>query len=110
VAEAYVLEVLPRDLIFLFSDIFRCPKHEVFAWLVNIGHGLLGDLLRDLRSRAAKDLLPAPPVRNSDQLCLAALLTDDVALPILEKAAVLESAVEIRDPKSVEVRYVGRET
>jgi hypothetical protein len=42
-------------------------------------------------------------------LCLRALLADEVALPILEKAAALESAVEIKDSKSVEVRYVGGE-
>jgi hypothetical protein len=109
VAEAYVLEVLPRELVFLFSDIFRCPKTEVFAWLVNIGHGLLGDLLRELRTRAANGSLPVP-LRNPEQMCLPALLADEVALPILEKAAALESTVEIKDSKSVEVRYVGRET
>ena len=36
-AEAFVLPVLPRELVFLFEEIFRTPKHELFAWLVNIG-------------------------------------------------------------------------
>jgi len=108
IAEAYVLEVLPRELIFLFADIFRSPRTDLFTWLINIGHGLVGDLLQDLRGRAAQGPLPLP-ARNPDQLCLSALLADEVASPILQKAAALESAVTVLNVKSVEVRYMTRE-
>ena len=30
-ADAFVLPVLPRELVFLFDDIFRCSKSELFA-------------------------------------------------------------------------------
>jgi len=30
-----VLDVLPQELVFLFENIFRCPKDEVLAWLIN---------------------------------------------------------------------------
>jgi hypothetical protein len=33
------------------------------------------------------------------------VLTDEVALPILDEAAALESTVEFDDPESVVVRY-----
>ena len=49
-AEAFVLPVLPQELILLFQDIFRCPRREVLAWLVNIGHRMVEDLLEALRS------------------------------------------------------------
>jgi len=107
VAEAFVLEVLPRELVFLYEDIFRCPKNELFAWLINIGHRVAGDLLKDLGARRVNGWLPWPNGK-SDQLCLQAVLADEVALPILEKAAALESTVELRTPKSVVVRYAGK--
>jgi hypothetical protein len=47
-AEAYALGVLPRELVFLFSDIFRFPREEVLAWLINVGHRIVRDLLADL--------------------------------------------------------------
>ena len=50
-AEAFVLEVLPRELIFLYPRIFDCERSELFAWLINIGHGLASDLLKDLQTR-----------------------------------------------------------
>ena len=103
-AEAFILEVLPQELVFLYHDIFRCQRSELFAWLINIGHRLVGDLLGHLR---------APPVngrnsqseQNPNQLCLEALRQDQVALPILDKAASLQSSIEITDSKSVVVRY-----
>jgi hypothetical protein len=45
---------------------------------------------------------------NPNQLPLEALLDDEVALPILEKAAVLESVVELTGPAKVVVRYLRR--
>src|ERR1017187_5476458 len=165
-ARASVLGVLPQELIFLYEDIFRCPKSQLFAWLLNIGHGLVEDCLKDLKSRKNKHSLPpdsAPgpgspdfsrpanhgpnlgwspeawnqngngrtvclertraecdvvdrngngfeerssqPVGYSGQFSLDGLLQDGIALPILEKAARLESVVEIENPSEVLVRY-----
>src|SRR5262249_43402879 len=98
-AEAFVLEVLPRELVFLYQNIFRSEKNELFYWLINIGHGLLEDLLKDLRTHSPNGAKYQQ--RNGDQLCLSAVRTDEVAYPILEKAAVLHSLVEIRDPKTL---------
>ena len=36
--EAHVLKVLPQELVFLYEDIFRCPRTQILAWLLNIGH------------------------------------------------------------------------
>src|SRR6266571_1165289 len=49
--EAFVLPILPRELIFLYQDIFRCPRNEVFAWLINIGHRIVDALLEDVRTQ-----------------------------------------------------------
>jgi hypothetical protein len=103
VTEAFVLEVLPRELIFLYESIFRCPKSEMFAWLINIGHRLIGDLLKDLKTGSVNGFLPE--TQNSQQLCLQALQTDEVTLPILQKAATLECSAELRDSKTVAVSY-----
>ena len=105
-AEAFALEVLPRELIFLYQDLFRGPKEEILAWLVNIGHRLAGDLLKDLRTRPVNGH-DSRTGKNPSQLCLRAILTDDVALPILEKAASLECTVDFQGPMEVQVRYVG---
>jgi len=103
-AEAFVLEILPRELIFLYEDIFRCDKDEVLAWLVNVGHRIAGDLLADLNTGAVNGH-SSPSTRNPDQLRLSAVRTDELAFPILESAAALESAVEPLDPKTVVLRY-----
>jgi hypothetical protein len=107
-AEAFVLQILPRELVFLYQDIFRCPRDEVLAWLVNIGHRIAKDLLTDLAERHAEGCQIRPAV-NGDQRCLLAVRTDEVALPILEQAVALESAVEINDPKTALVRYFRAE-
>ena len=148
-AEAFVLRVLPQELILLYADIFRCERAELLAWLVNIGHGLVDDLLQDLKTRRNKSpaaphlsyslsqrrngeaegsfpglvcratldasdadtlsspLLPASKP-GSPQLPLEALLYDRVAVPILEKVAVLECAVEPLGDAEVLLRYVRR--
>jgi len=169
VAEASVLRVLPQELIFLYEDIFRCPKSQLFAWLLNIGHRLVEDCLKDLKSQKNKrplppDSAPGPvcpdfsrsanhgpnlgwspeawnqngngrtvclernragcavvdrnggcfeerpsqPVGVPVQLSLDALLQDEVAMPILEKAAGLESVVEIVNPTEILVRYLRK--
>ncbi len=103
-AEAFVLPVLPQELVFLYQDIFRCPRSEVLAWLVNIGHRLVGDLLEDLRGRPPNGCSPGSG-DNGDQLCLQAVRADEVAMPIVDRAAPLDCAVDIRDSKTVVVRY-----
>ena len=104
-AEAFVLETLPRELIFLYPDIFKCPRAELLAWLVNIGHRIVGDLLAKGEGEAPEDPLPWRRGANQDQLCLQAVRHDEVAWPILEKAASLETTVEAADAKSVVVFY-----
>ncbi len=106
-AEAFVLPILPQELIFLYQDLFRCPRDEVLAWLVNIGHRLTGDLLADLRTRPANGSAPHCET-NGDQLRLPDVRTDEVAMPILEHAASLESTVELSDPKTALLRYARR--
>ena len=48
--EAFVLPALPRELIFLHEEAFRFPRMDLFAWLVNIGHGIIEGMLKDLKS------------------------------------------------------------
>jgi hypothetical protein len=48
------------------------------------------------------------PVGYPGQLPLDALLQDEVALPILEKAARLESVVEIENSTEILVRYLRK--
>ncbi len=103
VTEAFILEVLPRELVFLFEDIFRCSKSDVFAWLINIGHRLTNDLVTALAAGSVNGFTRASD--NSDQLCLAAVRSDEIAMPILQKAAGLESVVAIPDSKAEVVRY-----
>jgi len=106
-AEAFVLPVLPQELVFLYQDIFRCPRSEVLAWLVNIGHRIAQDLVKDLDQRPS-EAWDSRPRANGDQQCLAAVRTDEVAMPILEQAVALESAVELSGPKTAVVRYVSQ--
>ena len=103
-AEAFTLPVLPQELVFLFENVFRSPKHELFAWLINIGHGLVVDLLNDLAERPHHGYHPPSP-KNPDQLCLTAVRTDSVAFPILERTGQLESGVELAGDETALVRY-----
>jgi hypothetical protein len=163
-AEAHVLKVLPQELIFLYEDIFQCPRTQILAWLLNIGHGIVEDLLEDLKSQATNGSrldLDRPAVSepnlcwpngarhqngngsaypngNGRAVCLAeepnghgpmtrngngfngsslpaagfpeqhrleALVQDEVAMPILEKAAGLEATVDMLSHTDVVVRY-----
>jgi len=106
-AEAFVLEVLPQELVFLYQDIFRSHREEILAWLINIGHRLTGDLLGDLPSCDSHCSKTATD-RNPEQLPLGTIKTDQVAMPILEKASCLQSVIEIVDPKNVIIRYSER--
>jgi len=103
-AEAFTLAVLPHELLFLFADIFRCPKSEVLAWLINVGHRMAGDVCGDLNQTTAPSERPASNGAQI-QLCLSELRNDDVAWPILKETAALESVVEVCDDKNVVVRY-----
>jgi len=167
-AEAFVLRILPKELVFLYEDIFQYPKTQLFAWLLNIGHGIVADLLQDLNSHKMEEVPSdfafnpadnAPslgwpsktwhqktsgsisgngrggtdfsgrnqagcsvmelngnssaaqfprPAGNQDQLPLDALLQDEIARPILEKAAGLESVVEEACDTEVLVRYTRK--
>jgi len=106
-AQAFVLEVLPRELIFLYEDLFRCPRNQLLAWLINIGHRLVGDIFQDLGNRPANGHAPEPSP-NPNQLAMECLRRDEVAWPILERAARLEAAVEILEPTAIEVRYIRK--
>ena len=103
-AEAFTLNVLPQELLFLFADLFRCIKSDVLAWLINIGHGMVGDLFGDLGARVS-GRAASQSAGRPDQLGLSELKADEVALPILEKAAALASAVELSGDKHMVVRY-----
>lgn len=103
VAEAFVLPVLPRELLFLYEQLFRCPKHELFAWLVNVGHGLVQDLVTGLQT--SNKSTAADPSEQSGQLPLELIQTDDVASPILAAIASLKCTVQCLEPKLVLVRY-----
>jgi hypothetical protein len=106
-AEAFVLPVLPRELVFLFQDVFRCPREEVLAWLINIGHRLAKDLVEDLEQRPPNGSEEQPQT-NGHQRPLAALRSDEVAIPVLEQALVLESAIALSSPKTAVIRYLSQ--
>jgi hypothetical protein len=95
--------VLPQELVFLYEDVFRCEKADIISWLVNIGHVIAGDLIVDLGSRPEES-----PNGNSEQLALHHLRDDTVGLPILQKAATRDCAVEIEDERLALVRYVRK--
>jgi hypothetical protein len=106
-AEAHVLRVLPQELVFLFADLFRCSRTEMFSWLINIGHRTVADLLGDLRAGRVNGC-GRETGASTNQLRLKEVSSDGVALPILEQAAVLESSVESGAAESVVVRYLNR--
>jgi hypothetical protein len=103
-AEAFVLRVLPQELVFLLSDFFRYPRQEMVSWLMNFGHRTVADLLGDLEAGRVNGHSPES-TRASSQLALETILSDEVGLPILEQAAALQSIVETNDSESVLVRY-----
>ncbi len=103
-AEAHALRVLPRELILIFADVFRSTREEILAWLVNLGHWTVQNLLEDLCAHRI-DGCARGAEGNSNQLGLGALLTDEVARPILEQSEGLESTVELDAPEVVVVRY-----
>jgi hypothetical protein len=108
-AEAFVLPVLPRELVFLFPDIFRCERCELLAWLINIGHNLSGDLMGHLGEFPSNRNGRAAAGESESQLPLESVRHDAVAFPILQIAANLESSVELIEEKKVLVRYCRRD-
>jgi hypothetical protein len=132
-AEAFALQVLPRELVFLCGDLFRYPRNEVLAWVVNLGHWIAEQLLADLKSRPVNGCGHHTNHVNgnghnghrangeeashhngngngshSNQLDLKAVLADEVARPILSQAAALTSVVELGDSDKVVLRYAHK--
>ncbi len=102
-AEAHVLPVLPQELVFLHPEIFRFERGAVLAWLVNLGHQFAEELLGHLA--VPSDGQGGEP-GSHEQMPLGMIRSDGVALPVLEKAATLSSAVEVLRDKLALVRYV----
>jgi hypothetical protein len=105
--EAHVLRVLPQELIFLYGNLFRCARAEIVSWLINIGHRTVKDLVTDLRAGRVNGC-ERETGGHPNQLRLATLNADEVAMPILDQAAGLESTVELNDADSAVVRYARR--
>jgi hypothetical protein len=103
-AEAFVLRVLPQELVFLLADFFRYPRQEILGWLINFGHRTVADLLADLEAGRVNGYVPES-TGTSSQVALASIGADAVAMRILEQAALLETLVESSDADSVVVRY-----
>jgi hypothetical protein len=105
--EAHVLRVLPQELLFLYSNLFRVPRAEMLAWLINIGHRTVADLMTELRAGRVNGFHgeEQPP---ANQLRLTDVEGDAVALPILKQAANLETTGEVTDAQSMVVRYLRR--
>lgn len=106
-AEAHALRVLPQELIFLHYHVFRYPRAEILAWLINLGHQGAMNLLSDLRAERVNGQL-RESAEAATQLHLSTVPADPVAMPILEQAARLEATVECDQPESVLVRYLRR--
>lgn len=110
-AEAYALRVQPRELVLLCADLFRFPRNDILAWLVNTGHWIAGQLLSNLRSRPINGSTQAAVNGNgghTNQLNLKGILTDEVAMPILRLAASLTSTVELHDADKIIIRYAHK--
>ena len=101
----FVLPILPRELIFLHTNLFRFPRPEVLAWLVNIGHRLADDLCQALTGVRTNG---APQPSANGQLPLESAQEDEVARPILEQAGSLEAVVELEQTETAVVRYISR--
>ena len=101
-AEAFVLPVLPKELVFLYADLFRFGRAELHAWLINIGHSILAHLQAALSGRA---LDPDQSQSRTPQLPLGALLDDPVAAPILSQAGELKASTQLLDPSRALVIY-----
>ncbi len=104
-ASAYALRVLPQELLFLHAEIFRYPRSEVLAWLINIGHRTVADLVTELEGGP----MDPPPGPQQRQWPISSLTGDPVAWPILQQAALLEACIEPGDsPDVFLVRYLRR--
>jgi hypothetical protein len=103
-AEAFALRVLPKELVFIFGEVFRSAREEILAWLVNLGHWSAENLLNELQKRPANGFLQNLEGK-SNQLGLEAILSDEVAMPILQQAGGLECTVDLDAPESVVIRY-----
>lgn len=106
-AEAFALRVLPRELIFLYGDIFRCSRTDVLAWLINIGHRIASDLLASFKAGTVNGS-PREIPGHLPQLPLKSVVEDTIAWPILQQAASLESTIEAQIGENYLVRYVHK--
>ena len=102
-AEAFVLPVLPRELIFLYPEIFRVPRGEMLSWLINIGHRLASDLFESMHEDTINGVNSVSD--RGTQLPLKEIAEDAVAVPILEKACSLQASVEMLDSGNALISY-----
>lgn len=102
-AEAFVLPVLPRELIFLYPEIFRIPRCEMLGWLINIGHQLAGDLQTAMHADTINGVNSVSD--RGSQLPLREISEDAVAVPILERASGLQASVEMVDSGNALISY-----
>jgi hypothetical protein len=102
-AEAFVLPVLPRELIFLYPEVFRIPRGQMLAWLVNIGHSLTADLCKAMYQESINGVNSVS--ERGTQLPLKDIPKDDVAVPILEKSSGLQASIEMLDSGNVLISY-----
>jgi hypothetical protein len=114
-AEAFVLRVLPRELILIEPDVFRCARAEIVGWLVNLGHWTVEQALADLAANRgdggssprqnARCAAGATP-ESAAQRDLPEVLADPVALPILKQAAALRIRAECDASELALLRYL----
>lgn len=114
-AEAFVLRVLPRELMLIEPEVFRCPRAEIVAWLVNLGHWTVAQALAGLRAARAH-LRPQPSsdersaagaeASATAQCQLLEVLDDPVAPPILRQAAALQARAEADGSEQALLRYL----
>jgi len=89
---------------FSFRGHFRCQRGELFC-LAHQHWAEAGWRLIERTQRPRFDRVLSAIRPGSEQLCLQAVRSDEVAFPILEKAAMLESVVGVIDAKTVMVKY-----
>lgn len=114
-AEAFVLRVLPRELVLIEPEVFRCSRAEIVRWLVNLGHWTVEQALVGLETqgenacaeeRSKTCSAAGPEALAAAQRDLLEVLGDAVALPVLRQAAALRVRVEADTPERAVLRYV----
>lgn len=112
---AFVLRVLPRELILVEPEVFRYSRAEVVAWLINLGHWEVEETLAALqrargngqeRRKTAAYPQAGQSRLHSGQRDLEQVLDDRVAVPILQAAMRLRARAESDAPTRAVIRYV----